>query len=186
MKQLVNIFDLDCTLIDSSHRINAHGDPSFGVDMDFWIKNSTYENVMKDKLLPLANLFYEFDKTEFTNIAVTAREMFAADFEYLEKHKLHFHMVLHRGDSRELDHVLKEKKLQELFDSGNYVPFLAFDDKEENLEIFRKFGFKCFNALHFNKMISGEEVPCSHKFIQRTDTIGHLNLVPTVPIPNIN
>lgn len=183
MKQLVNIFDLDCTLIDSSHRINAEGDPSLGVDMDYWLANSTYEKVMQDKLLPLANLFYEMDKTEFTNIAVTAREMFAADFEYLEKHKLHFHMVLHRGDSRELDHVLKEKKLQELFDSGEYIPFLAFDDKEENLRIFEKFGFKCFNALTFNKMISGEDVPCSHRIIERTDKVECLTPVTQWPFP---
>lgn len=166
MKQLVNIFDLDCTLIDSSHRINEFGDPSKGIDIDYWIENSTYETVMKDKLLPLSNLFYEFNKTEFTNIAVTAREMFAADYEYLEKHGLHFHMILHREDSKELDHVLKKKKLQELFDSGNYIPFLAFDDKKSNLDIFEKFGFKCFDALEFNQMISGEDVPCSHKVME--------------------
>lgn len=151
---MVNIFDLDFTLIDSSHRINVHGDASLGVDMDYWIKNSTYESVMNDKLLPLCNLFYEFDKTEFTNIAVTAREMFAVDFEFLEKHKLHFSMILHRGNSKELDHILKEKKLQELFDSGDYVPFLAFDDKEENLDVFKRFGFKCFNAKDFNAILS--------------------------------
>jgi hypothetical protein len=166
LQQLVNIFDLDCTLIDSSHRINEFGDVSKGIDIDYWIENSTFETVMKDKLLPLADLFYEFDKTQFTNIAVTAREMYAADFEYLEKHNLHFHMVLHREDSRELDHIMKEKKLQELFEQGNYIPFLAFDDKEENLDIFRRFGFQCFNALDFNKRISGKDVPCNHKIMK--------------------
>ena len=154
MKQLVNIFDLDYTLIDSSHRINAAGDYDQGIDFDFWFAHSSYDDIMQDKLLPLADLFYEFNKTEFTNIAVTAREMLAADFEYLEHHGLHFHMVLHREDSKELDHVLKEKKLQELFDSGDYVPFLAFDDKDDNLVVFEKFGFKCFNALEFNKMLT--------------------------------
>jgi hypothetical protein len=163
MQQLVNIFDLDCTLIDSSHRINEYGDHSYGIDIDYWIENSTFENVMKDKLLPLVGLFREFQKTQFTNIAVTARDMKAADFEYLEKHGLHFHMVLHREDSKELDHIMKEKKIKELFDSGNYVPFLAFDDKEENLDIFRGFGFQCFNALDFNKQLSGQDVPCNHK-----------------------
>jgi len=166
MQQLVNIFDLDCTLIDSSHRINEFGDFTQGIDIDYWIENSTLENVMKDKLLPLVDLFYEFNKTNFTNIAVTAREMFAADYEFLEKHGLHFHMVLHREDSKELDHILKEKKLQELFDSGDYIPFLAFDDKESNLDIFRKFGFKCFNALEMNKQISGEDVSCAHHVME--------------------
>lgn len=163
MTQLVNIFDLDCTLIDSSHRINEFADVSKGIDLDYWIENSTLENIMKDKLLPLVNLFREFQKTQFTNIAVTARNMAAADFEYLEQHGLHFHMVLHRENSKELDHILKEKKIQELFDSGNYMPFLAFDDKEENLDIFRKLGFQCFNALDFNEKLSGHSVPCNHK-----------------------
>lgn len=35
MKHLVNIFDLNCTLIDSSHHTNTQGDPVYGVDMDF-------------------------------------------------------------------------------------------------------------------------------------------------------
>lgn len=154
MKKLVNVFDLDCTLIDSSHRFNRFGDISKGLDLEYWFENSTYEKIMQDKLLPLCELFFEFNKTNFTNIAVTAREMVAADFEFLENHGLHFHMVLHREDSKELDHVLKEKKLTELFSSGEYMPFLAFDDKNENLEIFEKFGFKCFNALEMNKILS--------------------------------
>jgi hypothetical protein len=154
MKHLVNVFDLDCTLIDSTHRINQYGDKTKGVDLEYWIENCTYDKVMNDTLLPLTELFYEFNKTNFTNIAVTAREMFAADYEFLEMHGLHFHMILHRENSTELDHVLKEKKLEELFRSGNYVPFLAFDDKDENLEVFEKFGFKCFNAITMNSLIS--------------------------------
>lgn len=75
-----------------------------------------------------------------------------------------------------MDHVLKEKKLQELFDRGNYVPFLAFDDKEENLAIFEKFGFKCFNSLTFNKMISGQDVPCSHKLIMKPNDGNKYNI----------
>jgi len=154
MKQFVNIFDLDNTLINSQHRVNKEGDLSNGLDLDYWLEHSTYANVMKDELLPLSELFFEFNKTNFTNIAVTAREMFVADFEFLEMHGLHFHMVLHRENSKELDHVMKEKKLEELFNTGNYIPFLAFDDKNENLEVFEKFGFKCFNAETMNQLLT--------------------------------
>lgn len=163
MKRFVNIFDLDCTLIDSSHRLNEFGDVSQGIDLDYWIKNSTYDKIMQDKLLPLVHLFKEFQKTEFTNIAVTAREMLLPDYEFLKMHGLDFTMILHRGSSTELDHVLKEKHLMDLFESGDYLPFLAFDDKPENLEVFEKFGFKCHNALDLNKKLSGIDVPCSHK-----------------------
>lgn len=154
MKQLINIFDLDATLIDSAHRINVDGDKSKGVDLNYWIKNNTRDNILKDSLLPLVNLFNEFKKTNFTNIAVTAREMTDADFEFLDIHGLHFNMVLHRENSLDLDHVLKEKKLQELFLNENYIPFLAFDDKDDNLEVFSKFGFKCFNAIQMNELLS--------------------------------
>jgi len=164
MQQFVNIFDLDCTLIDSSHRINSEGDYTQGLDLDYWIDNCVEEQIMKDKLLPLVDLFNEFKKTDFTNIAVTAREMNIYDFEFLKKHGLHFDVVLHRENSNELDHVLKEQKLEELFSSGKYFPFLAFDDKEDNLKVFRKFGFKCFNALDFNKQMSGNDVPCNHQY----------------------
>lgn len=170
MQQFINIFDLDCTLIDSSHRINESGDYTLGLDLDYWIENCTEEQIMKDKLLPLADLFYEFQKTNFTNIAVTARQMTDADFEFLKKHNFNFEMVLHRENSRELDHVMKEKKIQELFDSSDYIPFLAFDDKEANLDIFRKFGFRCYNALELNKNINGVDVPCNHKYMEGTDS----------------
>ena len=154
MQQLVNIFDLDHTLIDSSHRMNKFKDSSYDLDIDYWLENNTHENIMQDRLLPLVELFKEFQKTQFTNIAVTARSLSISDFQYLEKNGLNFHMILHRENSIELDHVLKEKKLQELFDSGKYLPFLALDDKDDNLTIFKKFGFKCFNAIQFNKKLA--------------------------------
>ena len=50
--------------------------------------------------------------------------------------------------------LLNSNKLQELFDSGKYLPFLAFDDKDDNLTVFKKFGFKCFNAIQFNKKLT--------------------------------
>jgi len=154
MRQLVNVFDLDYTLIDSTHRMNQFGDYYVGVDVPFWLQHLSFEDVIKDKLLPLSNILIEFNKTNFVNIAVTAREMFPADYEYLQLHNLRFNMILHRENSKELDSVIKEKKLKELFDTGDFIPFLAFDDKEENLDVFRKFGFTCFDAIEFNKRIS--------------------------------
>lgn len=158
INKLVNIFDLDYTIIDSSHRANKFHDYHKGVDYEFWVQHLSLENVMKDKLLPISELLKEFGKTSFANIAVTARSMYAPDYEYLKRHGLYFHMILHREDSRELDHVIKEKKLTELFENGDYIPFLAFDDKEENLKIFEQFGFKCFNALEFNNKLAGKKL----------------------------
>ena len=47
------IFDLDATVIDSSHRQITKADGS--LDLAAWKKNSTYAKVMRDSLLPLAN-----------------------------------------------------------------------------------------------------------------------------------
>ena len=54
------IFDLDDTVIDSSHRATLTVDNGQVVlDLDAWRKDSTYENIMKDSLLPLANYMRE-------------------------------------------------------------------------------------------------------------------------------
>lgn len=153
MRQAVIAFDLDMTLIDSSHRLNKDGDPSY-VDLEYWRMNSYYEKIMDDKLLPLSEMYFEFKKTNYTLIAVTARTMRLADFQFLEKFGLDFKFIFHREDSDELDHVLKDKKLKEFFASGHYVPFLAFDDKEDNLKIFEEHGFKAINAVELNAALS--------------------------------
>lgn len=170
--QLVNVFDLDCTLIDSSHRINESGNPKDGLDLDYWIDNSIPEKIMKDKLLPLVEVFHEFRKSNFTNIAVTAREMTGGDYDFLEHHGLHFDMILHREDSKELDHVLKEKRLDKLFVETDLKPFLAFDDKEENLKIFRKFGFTCINAININSVLGSENAECSQEYQKARENKG--------------
>ena len=46
------IFDLDHTVIDSSHRQLTKADGS--LDLAHWIANNTREKIMADSLLPLA------------------------------------------------------------------------------------------------------------------------------------
>ena len=155
--RFVNVFDLDFTLIDSEHRYNKYGDANKGLDLDYWLDHSTEKYIMKDKLLPLTKIYFEFKKTNFINIAVTARTMSNADYKFLKENDLHFDMILHRENSQDLDHVLKEKRLDKLFKETDLKPFLAFDDKEENLEIFKKFGFSCMNAVKMNEVLSTME-----------------------------
>ena len=47
------IFDLDATVIDSSHRQITKADGS--LDLAAWKKNYTYTKVMRDSLQPLSN-----------------------------------------------------------------------------------------------------------------------------------
>jgi hydroxymethylpyrimidine pyrophosphatase-like HAD family hydrolase len=150
-KKLIIAWDLDGTLIDSSHRISFKNNGEF--DLDYWIQHSIEEFVMKDKLLPLAELYYEYKKTGFTQICVTARELSEADYKYFKKYNLEFDMILHRNNSKELDEILKSRRLQEYLQEEGRIPFLAFDDKQENLEVFDKFSFRTMHAAYLNKKL---------------------------------
>ena len=52
MKNQIYIFDLDGTVINSSHRFTGTAEGK--VNLEAWIKDSTRENIFKDTLLPLA------------------------------------------------------------------------------------------------------------------------------------
>ena len=42
--------DIDGTIVDSNHRQNAFGKPN-ALSLDYWLKNTTRENIFKDKIL---------------------------------------------------------------------------------------------------------------------------------------
>ena len=138
-KTQIFIFDLDDTVIDSSHRATLKVDNgSVVLDLDAWRKDSTYENIMKDSLLPLSNYMRECINADHTYVWVcTARNMQQADYDYLAKHELTPNLVLSRqlDDDRE-DHILKFKMINKLL---QLKPFkdcetIFFDDKPKNLQ----------------------------------------------------
>jgi phosphoglycolate phosphatase-like HAD superfamily hydrolase len=151
IKKLVIAWDLDGTLLDSSHRVSFKENGDF--DLEAWIANCTKEKIFKDSFLPLINVFREYQKTGFTQICVTAREMTEFDFEFLKYHDMNFEMILHRKNEHELDEVLKHKKLQSFFKDSGRIPFQAYDDKNENLEVFDKYGFRTFQASYLNEVM---------------------------------
>jgi len=151
VSKLVIAWDLDGTLIDSLHRVSYKNNGEF--DLNYWIEHSTEEYIMKDSLMPLSALFYEFQKTGFKQICVTARDLNESDFKFFKKHNLNFDMILHREDSKELDDILKSKKLKSYLEEEGRIPFLAFDDKQENLEVFDKFSFRTMHARYLNEKL---------------------------------
>jgi len=66
---------------------------------------------------------------------------------------MNFKMILHRKNSLELDEVLKDQRLQDFFKDEGRIPFQAYDDKQENLEIFDKYGFRTFQAKYLNEVL---------------------------------
>ena len=137
MKKQIFIFDLDDTVIDSSHRATLKSD-AIELDLDAWRRDSTYENIMKDSLLPLANFMRECIANPLAYVWVcTAREMQQADHDFLAKHRLTPNLVLSRQlDDATADHILKRKMISKLL---NLKPFkdcetIFFDDKPKNLQ----------------------------------------------------
>jgi FMN phosphatase YigB (HAD superfamily) len=137
MKKQIFIFDLDDTVIDSSHRATLKSD-CIELDLDAWRRDSTRENIFKDKLLPLARFMKECIEAEHTFVWVcTARNMQQADHDFLAHHGLTPNLVLSRQlDDDTADHILKKKMIGKLL---NLKPFkdcetIFFDDKPKNLQ----------------------------------------------------
>ncbi|MGB2552718.1 hypothetical protein ACPF04_06020 [Campylobacter sp. MOP51] len=151
LKKILILWDLDGTLVDSRHRTRV--DENGGFDLDYWLKHCTAEFINQDQLLPLAAVFYSFANAGFTQILLTARVLGEADHEYLNKHNMKFDMILHRENSLELDEMLKSQQIQNYLVENDLIPFLAFDDKQENLEVFDRLGFRTMHASYVNEKL---------------------------------
>ena len=151
------IFDLDHTVIDSSHRQITLADGS--LDLNNWIENCTKEKIMADKLLPLANHWRALALGSRNEIVVcTARVMSKHDHAFLAAHGLDADAVLSRaiGD-RSGDADLKERLLRQYAsDTGrSWARFsrsaCMFDDNENVLSRLASIGIACYNAISLNK-----------------------------------
>src|SRR6056300_817491 len=157
MKKQIFIFDLDDTVIDSSHRATLKAENGQVVlDLEAWKKDSTYKNIMKDSLLPLATYMRECIQAEHTYVWVcTARNMQSADHEFLAKHGLTPNLVLSRQlDDDTADDILKRKMISKLL---NLKPFrdcetIFFDDKPKNLKALENIIDYNLNARAINEI----------------------------------
>ena len=156
-KTQIFIFDLDDTVIDSSHRATLMVDNGQVIlDLDAWKQDSTRKNIMKDSLLPLATYMRECIQAEHTYVWVcTARNMQSADHDYLAEHGLTPNLVLSRQlDDDTADHILKKKMIGKLL---NLKPFkdcetIFFDDKPKNLKALESIIDFNLNATPLNEI----------------------------------
>ena len=122
------IFDLDGTVIDSTHR---QGDGS----LDDWRRHTTIGNIKRDRLLPLADKMQGAIQDGLDVWVCTSRVMGKADFAFLRAHGLHplGSPILHRisdADDRACG-ALKLAKLQGMA-SGMGVSWARFE-KDTNM-----------------------------------------------------
>ena len=142
------IFDLDHTVIDSSHRQLTRPDGS--LDIAAWRENSTREKIFRDRLMPLANFWRRVYAANHTVIVATARQMSRHDFDYLYTHNLRFDSIVHRltGDDTP-DDIMKRDKLARLFSAGNIdaARCVMFDDNTSvRRTVRRDLGVKAFHT----------------------------------------
>jgi len=150
------IFDLDHTIIDSSHRQLTLSDGS--LDLNNWIENCTKEKIMADKLLPLAKLWRLRQPFSHNEIVVcTARVMGQHDYDFLALHGLKAAAILSRplGD-RSGDADLKERLLREYaWDTArSWARFsrnaCIYDDNQNVLSRLASIGIAAYNAISLN------------------------------------
>ena len=156
------IWDLDGTVIDSSHRYStlANGD----IDLPRWIADNTRENIERDSLLPLSELMKSNHRLGDTVIICTARVLGVWDKVFLAEHGIKAHFVLSRalGDNRG-DADMKRQKLLALF-ADLQIPFARwtrnatfYDDNQGVLDMAERLGIRTKNAVQLNLQLTNKK-----------------------------
>lgn len=161
------IFDLDGTVIDTSHRYR--NGPDGHIDLEYWFANSTPEMIAKDELLPLAAAWRALYKIGHKIVVCTARDfdplngvdLGATYCQFLSDNGLHYHAMLNRNkagpDHKELgDGELKIRLLSNYFrDEGFFSPkharAIMWDDNVKVIAAMRQIGIHCYDAIEANR-----------------------------------
>ena len=149
------IFDLDHTIIDSSHRQSYLPDGS--LDLVHWRENSTAEKVAQDTLLPLARVMASAHNVNIRIIVCTARVMASADYYFLQQHGLFADYILSRpeGDTSG-DAQLKIRLLNDFVESQgiSWKRFIQgavmFDDNQTVIKALKSIGLNVVDAVQTN------------------------------------
>lgn len=86
------VFDLDMTIVDSSHRHASKPDGS--IDLAHWFENAKPDKIAKDTLLPLARSVRTFYDAGNDIVLCTARCLQQADRDWIERHR---HLIPHHA-----------------------------------------------------------------------------------------
>ena len=156
------IWDLDGTVIDSSHRYSTL--PNGDIDLPRWIADNTKANIERDSLLPLARLMRSNWRQGDTVIICTARVLGIHDHCFLADHGIKANFILSRalGDNRG-DAEMKRAKLFALF-ADLKVPFARwtrnatfYDDNQGVLDMAKKIGIRAKDAVQLNLQLTRKQ-----------------------------
>ena len=148
----IYIFDLDGTIIDSSHR--ATHDINGNIDLNGWKEKSTKDFIFQDSLLPLYAKLQQVYKNGDMVILCTARELGKWDWEYIHMHNIFYDRVISRPKGNNTtDWKLKKNQCRYLFTLPQYkdIEKWFFDDNWSNLEALADLGAVVSHAQQWNK-----------------------------------
>ena len=158
----VIVFDLDMTIVDSSHRHVSKPDGS--IDLKAWFENC--HRVTEDTLLPLAKAVRRLYDRGHKIVFCTSRCMQLADWDWLSRHsdELPHHVCYSRqgyfvqpsdheyansyhgfiGDTRS-DEIIKLEQIQDYIESIGFKTFeeanvIIFEDNLKTIKAFEEAG----------------------------------------------
>lgn len=149
------IFDLDGTVIDSTHRHATLADGS--LDLAHWRENSTPEKIRNDTLLPLARVMRSLHNAGHHIIICTARFMQLPDLIFLADNDLpHHHLISRLVNDVRKDADMKADLLTRFFADrdlrlGVDVEPVMFDDNLSVVARMIRIGVHCLDAGKINK-----------------------------------
>ena len=151
-KPRILIYDLDGTVINSSHRAITNGDGS--INLDLWREMSTKDYIFRDELLPMYwQLVNDYKKGDIIVIC-TARELNKHDIEFIHSMGIYYDYLISRpiGDTT-IDDVLKWNQCRHFFNLKQFknLKKILYDDNIKTLTRFFSHGCDIVNAKEWNK-----------------------------------
>mgnify|MGYP003310386411 FL=1 len=149
------IFDLDGTVVDSSHRQGAG-------TLAEWRELNTPENISLDSELPYADVMRDAIQRDRNSVWVcTSRIMGDADFDWLSKRALMPSTIIHRT-IKEDNIPAGEFKARALLRHAQKIGWtwarlsdnaIMFDDDRDVIDTLRSFDVRVVNATRYNDYI---------------------------------
>jgi len=152
LKPRILFYDLDGTIINSSHRAITNADGS--INLDLWREMSTKEYIFRDELLPMYWQLVNDYKNGDIIVIVTARELSKHDMNYIHTMGIYYDYIISRpiGETT-ADDVLKWRQCRHFFNLKQFknLSKTLYDDNIKTLTRFFSKGCDIVNAKEWNK-----------------------------------
>ena len=151
----ISIFDLDGTIIDSSHRQATLPDGT--LNLKHWFENATAEKIFDDTVLPLATQVRRRQNAGVYVMVCTARNMQDADFEFLQNAGICPDKIISRPTGNmEADATLKAKQLNSFLSLKQFAKAnkVMFDDAASVRSTLRKIGIAVIHPEKISERVA--------------------------------